>query len=90
MAVNPRELAAYMASQGLTPGQQVRIPSETEKAEMVKVRNMQVRTQAAALVCQLLAQRQTSQNVWDRWAEHIETYILEGRSGDTAPVRPRS
>lgn len=68
---------------------QVRIPSEYEKSEVARVQGMQVRTQAAALATQLLAQRQTSATTWDKWAYHIETYIKDGYGADFAPLRPR-
>jgi hypothetical protein len=90
MAINPNDLASRIAAYGF-PGQgQVRIPSEAEKAEVAKVQGMQVRTQAANMATHLLAARQTSQQVWSKWAIHIETYIKDGYGADFAPLRPGS
>jgi hypothetical protein len=68
----------------------MRVPSPAEKAEVERVRDMQVRRDAAGMATTLLAQRQTSQSVWGKWVRYIEAYILTGElSGDpVAPVQP--
>jgi len=87
MAINPNDLRALIASQGLAPGGQVRIPSEAEREQVARVQGMQVRTEAARMATALLAQRQTSQTVWDKWTAHIEHYIQEGHGAGATPVR---
>lgn len=87
MAINPEHLRAIMAGANAPGNGVMRVPSEAERAEARRVLELQVRAQAASLATQLLAQRQTSLAVWDKWVGHIQFYILEGDNAGVPPVR---
>lgn len=88
---NP-SIEQLIAAQGFPNGGMMRVPSDEEKREVLKVQGMQVRTQAASMASAMLQHRQTSVSVWSKWAKHIEAYIRgEVPVGDAAtPVLPRS
>ena len=79
-----------IAAQGLAPAQMTRMPTEAERAEVMRVQMMQVRTQAANLASVLLQHRQTSLAVWDKWAVHIETYIMGDNPDDRTSASVRT
>lgn len=74
-----------VAMGGMPPQGMVRLPSEDEKRELLKVQGMQVRTQAASMASAMLQHRQTTPTVWLKWAKHIEAYITEGADGGDTP-----
>ena len=70
----------------------VPIPSQAQRDEVVMVRNMQVRTQAADMATKLLAGKAPQMRQWRTVAETIERYIQgEPAIGDArTPLLPGS
>lgn len=81
-----------IAAQGMPPQGMVRIPSDAERMEILRIQGMQVRTQAASMASAMLQHRQTSVAVWTKWAKAIEAYIQGGgdRGNPSASVLPRA
>lgn len=67
-----------MGIPGMPQVNQRYIPTPEEKAEAEKVRDMQVRTQAAALACTLHQPRATSDPRLMKTCKVIEEYIRHG------------
>ena len=64
----------------------VAVPTDAAKAEVELVRNLQVRTQAASLACQLLAGKAPSIKDWWAVAYSIEQYIRGTEVSPSADV----
>jgi len=87
--MNQQELNRLIASGGLGAVQTRPVMTEVDRANIERVEDMQVRTQAAAFATQVCAQRQHSLETWDKWVAHIEAYIRHGFDAGPAPVRSR-
>ena len=68
------------------PMRQVAVPGPAARAEVELVRDLQVRTQAAAMACQLLAGKAPSPTDWWAVAFSIEQYIRGTEAGFAADV----
>ncbi len=71
---NPNLMESLARAQAAQSGM-VRIPSQAERDEVVKVQGMQVRTNAANFATQLFAGKAPSPQTWSSIAKVIELYI---------------
>jgi hypothetical protein len=86
MTMSDAQLRAMMAN----PPQmrQVVMPTDAARAEVEKVRDLQIRTEAAKLACQLLAGKAPAIRDWWAIAYSVECYIrgVESAPDPAAPL----
>jgi hypothetical protein len=87
MSMSEDQIRAMMSRH--EPMRVVPVPGPVARAEVELVRDLQVRTQAASLACQLLAGKAPAIKDWWAVAFSIEQYIRGTESGFGADVQHR-
>lgn len=73
--IDPR----ILMGNNMVPGiNQRQVLTSDDVARIKRVEDMQVRTQAASLTCQMLCRRAHNERTFLKWARTIEEYIREG------------